>query len=78
MRKSRIVEQEHRARKQGDHCTVFWTGKTGATGVTYRGEWLEDEKHGYGVQTYRNGTPMLPSRGGASSACSHGRFVALP
>lgn len=40
--------------KQGDHSTVFWPAKDGV-GTNYRGEWLNDRKHGYGVQTYKGG-----------------------
>eukprot|EP00392_Amoebophrya_sp_AT5.2_P000958 g960.t1 len=36
--------------KQGDHSTVFW-----GEGENYKGEWLHDRKHGYGVQTYKSG-----------------------
>ena len=51
--------------KQGDHKTVFWVGSTKKdtttgeiieiAGASYRGEWLDDLKTGYGVQLYKGG-----------------------
>ena len=51
--------------KQGDHKTVFWVGSTTkdattgenveVAGASYRGEWLDDLKTGYGVQVYKGG-----------------------
>ncbi|CAD7947745.1 unnamed protein product [Amoebophrya sp. A120] len=35
--------------KQGDHAAVFLHGES------YKGEWLNDRKHGYGVFTYKDG-----------------------
>ncbi|CAD7937340.1 unnamed protein product [Amoebophrya sp. A25] len=37
--------------KQGDHSTVFAAG----TKESYKGEWLDNRKHGYGVQTFKDG-----------------------
>ena len=38
--------------KQGDHSTVFYPGGK----ESYKGEWLDNRKHGYGVQTFKDGT----------------------
>jgi hypothetical protein len=52
--------------KAGQRGTIYWVGKaiigedgreTGerSKGASYRGEWLNNGKHGYGVQVYPNG-----------------------
>ena len=60
--KFRLLSEENSALKQNDHGTVFFPGKEivnedGSPGIgvspgNYRGEWLNDRRHGYGVQIY--------------------------
>lgn len=51
--RSRTQLQYDMSLKQGDHSTVFWPSSDGSN---YRGEWLNDRKHGYGVQIYKGGS----------------------
>lgn len=52
---SRTRRQYEMSLKQGDHSIVIYPTTSGVSGTQYRGEWEDDQKHGYGVQTYKGG-----------------------